>query len=593
MMKKCWVLLCGLCWSVMAFSLSGQAYLERFNTYWDWYQQLPFQPNEHFIEFIKNNAPLSNKLRDKWLYELARKKEWNHYVTYYQPSNDLNLRCYYHIAQYQLGQYQNALTESVPLWLSGVSQPKACDALFDRLLHAKEFNQELITQRIALALDRHNVQLARYLLKQYKIPKLAEVNTLNRVSQNPSSIPTLKPSELNGYFYLYGLKRLISNNMALAIRYWQLPQTPSLLNKKQQQDFIAHIALYKAMRNDKDALKWFAQIGPAYSNEVVSDWKIRLALKQQHWGKVATIIQQAKNKDTPCWQYWLARALEQQGKKDKALSIYEPLSQNRNYYGFLASVRMKRAPHFENEKPNTNLSVLKPYQAIIQQIQTLYLSHNTLAASRLLSDFMSELPKDEASALMYWVDTELQWHDKSIYLSSDERLNNQLALRFPLAYKAIVTQYAARYAIAPEFVYAIIRQESSFREDVISSAGARGLMQLIPQTARGVSKALRISYTDEKQLFGKQKNINIGVAYLQQLTHRFNHPVLIAAAYNAGPGQVVYWLRTHPPEDIDIWIETLPWQETRNYLKNIMAFFVVYQYRLNQKPNLTQFLSHF
>ncbi len=117
-------------------------------------------------------------------------------------------------------------------------------------------------------------------------------------------------------------------------------------------------------------------------------------------------------------------------------------------------------------------------------------------------------------------------------------------------------------------------------------------MQVMPATARVVSKAGKIPYSDQNQLFLSQKNINIGSAYLKHLTARFsNHPILVAAAYNAGPSQVVYWLKNHPPKEIDVWIETLPWQETRNYLKNVMAFSVVYQYRLNQKPDLTPYLA--
>lgn len=213
---------------------------------------------------------------------------------------------------------------------------------------------------------------------------------------------------------------------------------------------------------------------------------------------------------------------------------------------------------------------MKPYQAFIDQIQTLYMTKQTLQASRLLNDFISELPKDEASALVYWIDKQLQWHGKSVYLSNNETLNNQLSLRFPLAYKDSISLYSKKYAVAPEFIYAIIRQESGFRDDATSSVGARGLMQVMPYTARVVSKADKIPYNDQKQLFVSQKNINIGVAYLKQLAKRFdNHPILIAAAYNAGPKQVVYWLKTHPPKEIDVWIETLPWQETRNYLKTL------------------------
>lgn len=591
-MKKILLLLCTLFWTMNAMALTGQAYMDRFNTYLAWYQQLPFTASPEFLEFVKGSTPLSNKLRDKWLYELARTHDWTNYNTYYQPTDDINLVCYAQIAKFNLGLNKEALAGSTPIWLTGDSRPQACNTLFDLLLKNEEFDQNLITQRIALALDRRNIQLARYLLKQYKVPRTQEVQILTDIYQNPANINQLSPGELNAYFGLYGLKRMVSINMDKALALWEQIKSKNVLNESQKQAFLAHIALYKAMRNSEDAQDWFAKIKPQYYNDVLVDWQIRFALKNHDWKQVTALINNSKNKDTPCWQYWLARSLEEQGNKTEANAIYAPLAKSRQYYGFLASIRLNRTPSFENERPTTNLSILQPYQSVISQIKALYTSKQSLQASRLLNDFISELPKEEASALVYWVDNELQWHGKSVYLSNNEILNNQLTLRFPLAYKGTVKLYAKQYTVPPEFVYAIIRQESGFREDVTSSAGALGLMQIMPRTASVVSKADRIAYTNQKQLFMSQKNINIGVAYLKQLTKRFsNHPVLIAAAYNAGPRQVVYWLKNHPPKEIDVWIETLPWQETRNYLKNVMAFYVVYQYRLDQKVNMENFLT--
>jgi soluble lytic murein transglycosylase len=591
-MRTLLILWLGLCWSLTAYALSGQAYVERFNHFMTWYQNLPLSPSPEFLEFIKGSTPLSNKLRDKWLYELARTKSWTNYLTYYQPTNDINLNCYAQIAKFNSGQHRKAIEDSKPIWLTGDSRPKACDTLFDLLLKSDEFDQNLITQRIALALDRRNISLTRYLLKQYKIPHLNEIQTLGTIYQNPNSITHLQPSEMNAQFYLYGLKRLVSINMDKALTIWNQVKTKQVLHVPQQQAFLAHIALYKAMRNNEDASQWFAKIKPNFYNDVLMDWQIRFALKNSDWKKVGSLIASYSNKDTPCWQYWMARSKEAQGNKEEANALYEPLAKNRHYYGFLASIRLNKKPSFENEKPITTLSALKPYQSIMDQIKTLYLSKQTLQASRLLNDFISELPKDEASALVNWVDKSLQWHGKSVYLSNNEQLNNQLALRFPLAYQDTVKKYAQQYNIPSEFVYAIIRQESGFREDATSSAGALGLMQVMPRTATVVAKAGKITYSDQKQLFVSQKNINIGIAYLQQLAKRFsNHPVLIAAAYNAGPSQVVYWIKNHPPKEIDVWIETLPWAETRNYLKNVMAFYIVYQYRLEHKPSLNKFLA--
>lgn len=567
--------------------------MERFNNYLSFSQNLPTAtPSPSFLEFISGTTPLSTKLREKWLYELAKSKDWTRFSQYYQSSNDLNLVCYEQIANYNTGKQQEALKASIPLWLSGDSSPPSCNSLFDLLLKDNNFDQNLITQRIALALERRNIQLARYLLTKYKKPHPLELNALNAVYQNPGNISKLNPSELNDDIYLYGLKRMVSINMDKALKLWQQSKTTKMLSQAQQQAFLAHVALYKAMRNHEDALEWFTKVKSQYYNDVLLDWQIRFALKRKNWAQVTALINDSKHKDEPCWQYWLARSLEAQGNKADAQALYESLAKNRQYYGFLASLHLNKKPSFANETPTTNLDVLKPYQAFIDQIQTLYMTKQTLQASRLLNDFISELPKEEASALVYWTDQKLQWHGKSVYLSNNETLNNQLSLRFPLAYKDSVSLYSKKYAVAPEFIYAIIRQESGFRDDATSSVGARGLMQVMPYTARVVSQTDKIPYNDQKQLFLSQKNINIGVAYLKQLAKRFdNHPILIAAAYNAGPKQVVYWLKTHPPKEIDVWIETLPWQETRNYLKNIMAFYMVYQYRLGQKPNLENFLE--
>ncbi|KTD74749.1 transglycosylase SLT domain-containing protein [Legionella waltersii] len=592
MLNRIVLLLCGIICSFHVHALSGQAYMDRFNTFQAWYAQLPLNPTPEFLEFVKGTTPLSNKLRDKWLYELARIKDWSKYNEYYQTTNDINLVCYAQIAKFNLGMHIEAMAGTIPIWLSGDSRPKSCDTLFNLFLSQEDLDQSLIIQRMALALDKRNVSLARYLLKQHDLSKDHDVEALNKVYQNPNSVTQLTPSKFNHYFCLYGLKRLVSMNMEKALVVWEQVKKKKIMNEPEQQAFISYVALYKAMRNHDDAMQWFSKVKPKYYTDVLIDWQIRLALKKKHWKQVEQLINHSKSKQEPCWQYWLARSLEAQGKKPEAVAIFETLSKNRHYYGFLASIRLKKTPTFANEKPTTNFDALKPYQPIIDQVKTLYQSKQILQASRLLNDFISELPKEEASALVYWIATDLKWHGKSVYLSNRDNLNNQLALRFPLAYNNTIKTYTSKYGVPQEFVYAIIRQESGFREDVTSVAGARGLMQVMPLTASVVSKADKIPYSDKNQLFTSQKNINIGIAYLRQLAKRFSdHPILMAAAYNAGPRQVVYWMKNHPPKEMDIWVETLPWQETRNYLKNIMAFCVVYQYRLNQKPNLSKFLT--
>ena len=583
-----------LCFNTPLFATSEQGYLEKFLSYTQWSQNLPRSVDPEFMAFIENPTPLTRKLREKWLYQLAYNKEWATFSQNYQGSTDTNLQCYALTAMYNQGKHEQALQESKALWLNGGSQPIACNRLFSALLSNHEISDTLIQQRIALALESNHLSLARYLLKQFKPARVKDADLLTTIYQKPKNIAQLEPGYLHGEFYLYGLKLLVPHHMDDAIRLSDTALAKKIMNDSQRQSFFAQIALYKAMRDQPDAGLWFAKVKPAFYNEVLLEWEIRYALIHHDWRKIVYLIGQSKNKDEPCDQYWMARALEALGETEKAGALYQTLSEKRNYYGFLASLKVNGHPNFENEPTISNSKSLAPYKLITDQIKDFYQSHQSLQASRLLNDFVSELPKNEKSALASWVANDLHWYGKSVYLSNNDDLNNQLSLRFPLAHRESVRENAKNYQIPQELIYAVIRQESSFHDDIVSSAGANGLMQLMPATAQVVAKRASIPYTGQGLLFLPKNNIHIGTAYLQQLAKQYHqHPVLMMAAYNAGPRQVNYWIKNHAPKEVDIWIETLPWRETRNYLKNIIAFYAVYQYRMHEKPNLDNFMQPF
>ena len=172
-------------------------------------------------------------------------------------------------------------------------------------------------------------------------------------------------------------------------------------------------------------------------------------------------------------------------------------------------------------------------------------------------DFSSELPHHEKAALTHWIMHSLKWYNKAIALSNDEALKNHLSLRFPLVYHDIITQMAATHRLPSAFVYAIIRQESAFQTQGLSAVGARGLMQLMPSTASMVAKLQHLPYRQRDLSQSPRLNIALGTAYLRLLAPRFQqHPILMAAAYNAGPTQVRRWLNEKSAQDIDVWIET-------------------------------------
>jgi soluble lytic murein transglycosylase len=556
------------------------SYFNRFMHYLAWSKQLPTTPSPAFLAFISGDEPLSEKLREKWLYSLAKDKNWKTYTQYYQPTDNISLQCYQQFARHE--QHQSVIHEAEKIWLTGKSLPPACDALFNALSREKKLTRTLMLKRVNLALENRNPNLAKYLIARAGFPNTDEKRTLDLIQRQPTRIAALNASNLHGNYYLYGLKRLVASNPKRAIELWYTPKTKKILSKAQQQDFLSHLALYRALRNKPDAYAWFLKITPNAYSESLIEWQIRFAIRNQQWAHVKTLIQHSTKQEESAWQYWLARAEAGLGHPAAARTIYQTLAESRHYYGFLASHHLKQAFAFESEAASHENVLPAAYAPITENIKDLYVHHKHLEASRMANDFASELPKSQKSAFVAWLARSLHWTGKSVYLSGDKQLHNQIKLRFPVAHQASIKKYAALYHIPEALIYAVIRQESAFRQDVVSPVGAYGLMQIMPKTAKQIARKKQIPYRGTRDLSIPDKNIQIGVAYLGELAKQYDHnPVLMIAAYNAGPRQVNHWLKAYPIDSLDSWIDCLSWGETRNYLKSVMAFYAVYQYRLN------------
>lgn len=576
------------------FIYADQEYLRKFQTYQKYAENLPSATDGDFINFIAIPSPLTIRLREKLLYKLAKNNDFDNYYKFYKPSTDISLQCYAQQARLKFEDKNTVIKDILPLWLTERSQPKACTYIFKVLLSDAKNNNKYINERAIIALRNRNYSLANYLVKQSKPAQPEKLRLLNLINSNPQKIVVLNPGKFNGELYLYGLKVISRQNPKLAVRLFNNPKTNSVMNKAQQQNFLAYFALYKAMRNNDDAQLWLSKVNKKYYTDALTDWQIRYAIGHENWQHLIHLIKLSHDKKSPRLQYWKARAYAAIGNKIKAKKIYTKVSAQRGYYGFLASQKIKKQLNFVNEEVIYKNNILNTYKPVTDEIKRLVNNHKELEASRMINAFSSELGKSELSAFAYWVAKELNWNGKSIYLCNNPDLYNQLSLRFPLAYKNLVYNSSKSFNIPAPLIYAVIRQESAFFESIVSPVGATGLMQIMPKTAMHVARKVGIAYRSPKELNIPAKNIHIGAAYLKQLSKAYNNNfILMAAAYNAGPQQVNYWYRNNPHKEMDIWIETIPWVETRNYTQSIIAFYAIYQYRLYRKHTLAEFESYF
>jgi soluble lytic murein transglycosylase len=322
-------------------------------------------------------------------------------------------------------------------------------------------------------------------------------------------------------------------------------------------DKVVSLHFYSAMR-DQD---W----------ESAQEWLERLSLGEQH---------------TPQWRYWRGRVLEAKGHLEEARSVYLLNGEQRGYYSFLAADRAGHRYQFAHSPITYHVSELADVESLpaIQRARELYAIKRTVDARREWNYAIERMTQPQLLKAAKLADA-WGWHDRAISSLAQAKYWDDLELRFPLAHQQQVLHQAARQKINPAWAFAIIRQESAFTADARSHAGALGLMQLLPRTARDMARSLRVRTPRRGDLLKIDTNIQLGVGYLKKVQDRYQgHPVLATAAYNAGPSNVKRWLPNDKSVAADIWIETVPFKETRDYLKRVLTYTVIYEQRLGQQP---------
>jgi soluble lytic murein transglycosylase len=260
------------------------------------------------------------------------------------------------------------------------------------------------------------------------------------------------------------------------------------------------------------------------------------------------------------------------------------LAGERDYYGFLAADRVGQVYRFGHDAvpfTETDLAAAEALPGIARARELLRVGL-TIDARREWRDAIRDLD-DRQLEIAAVLAGRWGWHDRAIVTVARADHFDDLDLRFPLVYQDLVLSNARATGLDPAWVYGVMRQESAFWEDARSRSGALGLMQLMPSTARETARRLRERVDDVYDLLSPPKNIRLGVAYLRRVLDRFDgHQGLATAAYNAGPGRVRSWLPGSHPLAADIWVDTVPFNETRGYVKRVMAYTAIYEHRLER-----------
>lgn len=538
---------------------------------------------------------LASRLRANYLQFLASRQKWSDFNRYYvaDAKHPPELHCQSLLARIKTGD-KSAYSEVAPLWDVGKALPDGCDPLFTQWRTAGYLSQELVWSRFNKAMNNGEIRLAQYLSQQLKSYK-SEANLYLQVHANPKLITQRQRFQKQDlptqHMIAYGIKKLAAKNPLDALNHWQMYEAQQLFPEDVMQD--AKLTIVKRLvRNGHSAE---AQSLLSYSHmlrhEEVLDELLREALAENDWPRLADglAMLSSETRTHERWLYWAARAQEVLGQPLAGFAeperIYRKLAQNRSFYGFLSADKLRQTYALVDESAALDAAFLQSVANLpaMQRSYELWLTGN-LTESRAEWLHASGSMDDRQLAAAGQLAQDWGWYSTGIQTMINGNLWNQLTVRFPLAYQDEITRLANATRLEPTFIYAIARQESAFDAAARSPVGATGLMQLMPQTAAFMAKKSGIKHKGKTDLLQPEHNMRLGSEYLSHLMQTFKgNRILAAAAYNAGPHRVSRWLSEQGQEKpVDVWIETIPFKETRNYVQNVLCFSVIYAYRMGQ-----------
>ncbi len=562
--------------------------------YKDLRQRLATAKNDEFSLFFYNygNTPLAPLLRNALLKHLAKKKRWKDYLAHYLPSSDISQQCYYRTALLKTGQQSKALESIDELWLSGRKRPSNCEAVFQAGREAGKITRKLIRQRAYLALEQGQISLANYLARSLSSVEKNRIENLAELQHHPEravKIRTLgNDKQAARRILIRAVKRLARNEFEQAASSWNTLQGRFKFTPAEKAEVTRSFGLRLAWQHNPEGLKWLSKVSSLYSTKEVREWRVRLALRQGNWKETLKWLDKLNDKEKKGqeWRYWRARALAALGKQEQATVIYRELAKNRSYHGFLAADQLGQPYQFEQRTLDFSPKELQTVAKIpaIQRASELYQLGRIVPARREWHHVLPHLKGKDLLKAAKLADS-WGWHDRVIITLGRSDHMDDLDMRFPLLYRERIFKEARNSGIDPAWVYGLIRQESAFMVDVRSHAGALGLMQLMPATARQVARQIKSRIRIPGDVLKPDTNIRLGITYLSGRYQQFNqNAVLATAAYNAGPHRVNRWLPEQNPVTADRWIGSIPYNETRKYVKRVLTYTAIYEQRLGQKP---------
>jgi soluble lytic murein transglycosylase len=576
--------------------------LEPYATYFQLRMNVGMRNTAPIKAFLARNdeSPIVDQFRGEWLKFLGRYQRWDEFAEEYPHlvNTDTELACYA-LQMKQRTDPEGALREARKFWFNGEGVEESCSTLFEDALKGGAISEADVWQRMHLALEMGNTTLAKQLIQRLPKVQAFPAAELSVAASNPQRYldrtKFVNAGTGRRTVALFALQLLARRSPQMAYTRWE--KISANFSEAEQRYFFGWLAYAGALNHDERAQGWFAAAGDGVLNQKQLAWRTRTALRSQDWREVwasiNTMSQQQQSEGT--WRYWKARALKAMGRVPEADAIFSELSHEYNFYGQLAAEELGTSP-----TSGIVAASYRPNESEIDVIRSLPAVQRTFLLYRM--DMRAEGAKEWAWAMRNLNDRQLlaaaevaqrnEMYDRSINAADRTVQLHDFNLRYPAPYREAMQENLHKHGLEEAWVYGLMRQESRFATAVKSDAGAAGLMQIMPDTARWAARQIGMKGYRKGLIHQVDVNIKLGTFYMKTVFNQFDaNPVLASAAYNAGPTRARQWCGSKPLEGA-IYVETIPFDETRDYVKKVMSNTIYYSKIFGQSaPSLKQRLG--
>jgi soluble lytic murein transglycosylase len=534
----------------------------------------------------------ANDLRNAYLREVARRGDWTTFRALYRKSNDRELQCdelQARLAEHAKLDYARDLDA---LWQGARVLPGACDAVLRAARASAVLTDAQVWERLERSASDGNVEAAAAAASLLDGNDRAAADRIVAALRDPAAafakaktwvdVPRTRDA------LAYGLARNARRNSAAAETAWADLEPRFKWDAAQKNRVLNALALYRATSYSPDALARLKALPADAEDDATREWQVRIALSSGDLAETLAALDglSEQQKADPRWRYLRARVLMKLERKAEAAPLFGELVRDPNFYGFLAADWTAQpytiCANTLAGDPDTEAMLAK--QPDLERAFE-FRELGMLPEARREWDFAMTKLDESQRRLAADLGYRSAWYDRAVFaFSANPQTQRLYEQRFPLGMEAQVKREARSAGIDPAWAYAIIRAESAWMTDAHSDADAWGLMQLLPGVAKQLAKAQNLPYRNAQDLFNPDLNVQLGTRFLGRMADRYEgSPWLASAAYNAGEAPVGRWLDARAALDPDFFIETIPYKETREYVSRVLAFSVIYDWRMNGK----------